>query len=178
MKKSEKILAGLTSVVLLGWLGITLLEGDETSSGGADVLESLQNEYQSRISQIELADTISEEYFELVGRGNDQTTRVEGEKFRPDLDFQNQVTEWCTQFGFNNPGLEKETEEIKDVDDYLLVSITVSIREGNYKNVAELIKRFETRGLIIQEVDISSRLDREGIDADITIGKIVENYFG
>jgi hypothetical protein len=178
MKKSEKILAGVTAVVLVGYVLLTFTgESEEVDTGvSSDQLRSLRSEYEELIEKIELADSISREYFSLVGQGSAPEKRTEGVAFRPDIDFLDQVKVWCTEAGFPNTKFSSKTDPIKDVDDYRLVNVTVDIDRGQLANVAALVKKFEANGLIIQQVRLESPVDRAEIGAEIVVGKIVENY--
>lgn len=179
MKKSEKILAGITAVAVVGYILLTFTGGSETGESTVATSEDvaqLHDEYNQRISQIKLAETISKQYFDIVGQSSSMAVPVEGVPFRPDIDFLDEVKNWCRDEGFQNPKFDSKTTDIKNVDEYLLVNITVGIDDARLPGIAKLLKKFEANGLILKEVDISSRTDHEEIDTEIVIGKIVPNY--
>ncbi|MGF1573311.1 MAG: hypothetical protein ACFCU1_09585 [Sumerlaeia bacterium] len=176
MKKSEKILAGITGVTVLIYALLTFTGGSESLAIGSAEIESLREDYQQRIEQIKLADTISQQYFDIVGQSSQVGEPIEGQPFRPDIDFLDEVQQWCADEGFKNPKFDSRTTEIRNVDDYLLVNVTVRIDDAMLGNLAQLLKKFEANGLILKEVDLSSRTDRREVDSEIVIGKIVQNY--
>lgn len=177
MKKSEKILAGITGIVVLIYLVLTFTGGTESTAVTSAEIEQLQDDYQQRIEQIKLADTISQQYFDIVGESSLESAPTDGKTFRPDIDFLDEVKRWCTEEGFNDPKFDSKTDPIKNVDDYLLVNVTVRIDGGSLSRLAKLLKKFEANGLILKEVDLTTRLDRRDVDSEIVIGKIVKNYY-
>ncbi len=170
MKKSEKILMGITIAAVGFWLISTAMSTDDTASSSVDV-ERLREDYNQRKEQIALAPQIYRNFYELVGQD------VVSRSTRPDLDFQEDVAAWCKQYGFNAPNIEKDVENIKEVEDYQLVIVRVTIRDAEYGKVAQLLKDFEGYGLIIQEVDMQSRIDRDLLSSvTISVARLVPHF--
>ncbi len=175
----EKILAIATAAVVIGYVGIRLLGGGEASDSvwsvsGEDV-EFARIEYVDLVDQVGLAPDITRRFVELVGGSEGADAEVD-DAARPDLDFQAEVAEWCINIGIPTPDFELEVEDIRDVEDYQMIAVTTFIRGSDLGRIARLLKLFELRGLIVQEVEIQSRLDSTSTDATIRAARIVPRF--
>lgn len=185
MQKREKILLGLSVAAVATYVAVTVVApppSEEDFGGGAadvgvvsaEALQAAQARFDRLERQIRSAPDIYREYYQLVGPEGSSTS----EGARADLEFQRAVAAMCENAGFPRPDISKDVERIRDVDDYLLVLISVDLRDGDLTRVSELLKVFERSGLIIWSVDLAARRDSDQISAKITVGRLVENYLG
>ncbi len=175
----EKVLAIATVVVILGFVGMRLLGGggdpDSIWAVGGDDVDLSRAEYEVLVDQVGLAPDITERFVQLVG-GADGSPASDDGTDRPDLDFQAQMAEWCKQEGIPTPDFDLETEDIRDVEDYQMIAVTTFVRNSDLRSVSSLLKKLELRGLIVQDVEIQSRLDSPSLDATIRAARIVPRF--
>lgn len=180
MKKSEKILAGATAAVLVGYTAFLAIGGEE---GGVSVdgstLEVQRDRFREMAEQVANAENIYREYFRLVGSQSASNPLDDpASTGRPDLDFQRLVAGLSERSGFPRPNISTTTQEIRDVTDYVMVLVTVDIREGDLPRLAQLMKVFEQNGLIITEAELRGTRDRPDMSARITVGRLAPDFGG
>lgn len=177
MNARERILAIATVVVIGGYLLMSLLAGGEDSESSFSVtsedVENARLRYEELVATVAEAPEVMAEFVSLVGRGD---PIVDNGPRRPDLDFQNEVAEWCKQIGMPTPDFQLDREDIKDVADYEMIAVTTFIRDADMARVSRLLKLFELRGVIVQEVEVSNRLDSPSLDATIRAARIVPSF--
>lgn len=190
MNQREKILAALTGAAIVIGGGYMLIGGGDqgatTTGGGVSVsandLERAQRDFESMIEQVRHAPEVRRQFLELVGQDTSHSLGAERFAQRPDLAFPTQVAEWAAQVGFRAPRIGNRTEDIhrpgtRDlIEQYQLIIVTVDIAEGDLPRIAELLKVFEQRGLIIQEVRMNGYLDSSRVSASITVARLVESF--
>lgn len=178
MKRSEQMLLGVTAVAVVGYLVMefgglgAMFAGDGTGVGNAAALRA---DYDDMAAQLAEAPDIYKDFADVVGTETTAPTSPEM-KSRPDLFFQNEVTKLCRDVGFGQPDVNKSVEDIPDVDEYQMVLATVRIQDGDLPRIASLLKNFESRGLILSEVQIRASRDSARLDSTITVGKLVETF--
>jgi len=171
MNQREKIMGIVTAAAIGGYLLFAVVGGDEDEAAGGSKgeVEVLVTEFNEMARRISDAEDIYRQFHELVG--------PEGaggaEEGRPDLEFQRVVGAMCENAGFPKPQITKGVEEIKGVDDYLLVLADVDIRDGDLMRIANLMRTFDQSGLIIRETDLRSYRDTERMSAQITVARLV-----
>lgn len=176
MKRSEQLLLGFTVVAVVGYLVVefggvgSLFEG---GSGGN--VAALRSDYDGMADTLAEAPDVYRDFAEIVGTETAAPTNPEMVS-RPDLNFQNEVTKWCRDAGFGAPDVNKSVEDIPDVDEYQMVLATVRIQDGDLARIAALLKTFESRGLILSEVQVRASRDSARLDSTITVGKLVETF--
>jgi len=193
MNQREKTLAMMTGAAAVGFIAWSLLGGGESdvAAGGtgrvsATDLDNAKQQYVEVIDQIRVAPDIRRQFLELVGQNTANTLGAEdgAQRERADIEFQNQVVEWAQTIGFSTPNVGAMTEDIyrpgggrEMIEQYQLVVVQISIRDGDLPRLAELLKVFEQRGLIIQRVRMDGQLDSRRVSAEITVARLVEAFF-
>jgi len=177
----ERFLAIATAAVVVVVLAMQLMGGGDDSesafSVSSDAVEAAKAEYDGLVDDVSFAPQVMKQFVALVGRTESaEDLAADNSVQRPDLDFQNEVAEWCKDIGMPTPNFELETEDIEDVDEYVMVAVTTDIDDADLTRVARLLKTFELRGVIVQEVEISNRLDSPSLDATIRAARIVPRF--
>lgn len=177
----ERFLALATAAVVVVVLAMQLLGGESDSdsawSVSADAVDAARAEYEELVASVAAAPQIMKQFVLLVGTADSAEELAAADAVvRYDLDFQNEVAEWCKQIGMPTPDFELEREEIKDVDEYEMVAVTTFARDADLARVSRLLKTFELRGVIVQEVKISNRTDSPSLDATIRAARIVPKF--
>lgn len=178
MNKREKIMAIATVAAVVGYLGIEMIPSGEAGPTG-DV-ESAQANYEQTIEDIITAPEVYVEFYQLVGTDT-KMERENEEGYDPDLVFSEDITRWANQVGFPQPRFDTEVEDIRGpdneiVEDYQLLVMTLNIPEGDLSRIAQLLKTFESNGLIIQMVNLNARPDKKTLSADITVARLVQAF--
>lgn len=176
MKRSEQILLGTTAVAVVGYLAIEFggLGAVFESASGAGASAS-REDYDAVAEVLAGAPDVYEEFAEVVGSETSVPINPEMAS-RPDLAFQNEVAKLCRDVGFGAPDVNKSVEDIPNVDEYQMVLATVRIQDGDLARIASLLKGFESRGLILAEVQVRASRDSARLDSTITVGKLVETF--
>ncbi|MCD6386183.1 hypothetical protein J7M23_10465 [Candidatus Sumerlaeota bacterium] len=93
---------------------------------------------------------------------------------KPEQQFTEDIDAMCAKLGFSRRNIEPPKDSlIENVDDYKFITVTVRV-EGPLKNVAELLKEFHRNALLIKELTLTSRLDKDIISAVITAARIAK----
>ncbi|MCB2154242.1 hypothetical protein KQI84_05100 [bacterium] len=179
MNQREKVLMIATIVAILvyvGWQfgGVSDLF-DQTAPTSAEV-EDLENEWNQRKSELIDAPRVTIEYRDMIGEEREDVG-PNGERLRPDLRFQQEVASWARKHGFPSPNISKDIEDIRDVEEYQLVLVTLDFREASFRQVADLMKEFDQRGLIFEEVELRSSRRAGTLGGRITVARLVEAFY-
>ncbi|MEQ8820049.1 MAG: hypothetical protein RLY93_07365 [Sumerlaeia bacterium] len=175
MNQREKVLGIVTGVAILGYAawhfgGAAVFDGLAVDG---QALEAEQRRFEEDLDLILLeAPKIEREYLQIAG---DVTADDEG--LRPDLMFTNEVSTICKNFGFGAPQIATEIKNIEDVEDYQMVYIVTRGLDGNERGVVELLKEFDKRGYILDEVKLNARRDSDRVLAEITLGRLVSAFY-
>ena len=177
LKTREQVLLVLTIIVLV-WGAWSLIGGmapeeSKWSIAQQDV-DLLESEYIDQVERIGDAPGTLREYIRLIGTDKEEVEGVPED--RPDLLLQEQLAEWSAEFNMGSPQFEKDIEDIEDIDDYQMVAVTITIRDADMPRISALLKRAERRGLIIQELSLSSRLDSPSMDCTARLARIVPRF--
>lgn len=176
MKRSEQILLGSTVVAVVGYLAVEFggvgALFDSASGSGAS---ASREDYDAVAEVLAGAPDVYEDFAEIVGSETAAPVSPEMAS-RPDLAFQNEVAKLCRDVGFGAPDVNKSVEDIPNVDEYQMVLATVRIQDGDLARIASLLKGFESRGLILAEVQVRASRDSARLDSTITVGKLVETF--
>lgn len=168
MKPREKVLMAITIIALLIFAAWQFgLEDvlDSVTSGTSDV-EVLESRFRENLKILENREEIERRYAR-VG----EFPQAENENLKPALAFTQQVSQMCRDHGFDFPPIRPEVEEIEGVSGYELVNVAIKT-EGKFKDTVELMKTFDSNGLIFREVDLQTSRDSDIIVARITVARI------
>ncbi len=170
MQKREKILfiATVICVAVFAIMKMGLEEKLDTLLAGNSDTVALQKKFESDLDQVKEIYNIEKEFL-AIGRfplDNDNN-------YRPAYAFADQVQKMCEDSGFPAPPIRPEMEEIEGVDKYELINVTVKT-EGSFNDTVKLLKTFDSNGLMIREVTLSSPRNREVVDATVKVSRIAE----
>jgi hypothetical protein len=194
MKQSEKVLMGITIVTVAGYLLYTAFGDSESPGSGGGFfgvpsaeVEQARRAYERTVASVAESPRIVRQFTQLAGE--DAMRSLKGEntrdltQSRPDLEFTSAVADWCREAGFPAPDVSKRIQDIRTrrgnqlVLDYQLVVVTINIREGDLTRISQLLKTFEQKGLIIQEVDLAAARDSNRLSAMIVVAKLVDYFY-
>ncbi|MDK2971027.1 MAG: hypothetical protein PWP23_782 [Candidatus Sumerlaeota bacterium] len=197
MNKRERTLM-LGSIAALAVFGYFQFSGSDddiyVSEGGSgffgvsrEEVEMARENYESTVEVVVESPRTVQEFARLTGDDSLRSFKDKEEgagsgNNRPDLEFQKDVADWCREVGFPSPDVSKKVEDIRTKDnklvmDYQLVIVTINIRDGDLPRIAQLLKVFEQRGLIIQELDMSAPNDSEELSAMIVVARLVDYFY-
>lgn len=176
MKPREKALFALTAAAVAIFAIWTLFLEDSVDSGavgggGGDVAV-LERRFQENIRALEEIYIIESE-FSRIGELPGTEEDASGRRLSAAVAFQEQVAEMCRQNGFDFPGVRTDREEIRGVEDYELINVGLTV-EGPFERCMNLLKTFESAGLMFRDVTIRASRDRDQLRVDTVVARIAE----
>jgi len=171
MPPRQKYLAMATTILVvfaIAW-SMGLEESFDAMTSGTTDVGSLQTDFEENLAVLAKMPEVEREYLrigDIPGQAGDKN-------LRPALAFQQEVSDICTNLGFQFPPIVAKVEEIKGVEDYQLVKVELRT-EGTFQNTVNLLKEFENRGLIFRDVDLQSARDRDNITARLILARIAQ----
>ncbi len=169
MKTSEKVLMGITIVAVLGYVGWKFgLEEMLSNSGTSDSqLVAAKEEFEENREVLGMRPLIERKFVEVEqAPSNDRN-------IRPELAFQEEVTDISRRHGFTVRSIKADKEEIEGVDDYELINVEMRT-EGKFDQTARLLKAFNEVGMMIRELELDTAIDRDLVETQIIVSRITE----
>ncbi|CAN5199066.1 hypothetical protein BH09SUM1_BH09SUM1_24340 [soil metagenome] len=169
MKPWERMLFGATVgaiVLYLAWsFGISGIFGALAS--GSSQVKSLEKTFLSNLRSLENIYTVEKAYRNIA------QAPVAGKDVSPAIAFQNEVFDISQRMNFQFPTIHAQASEIKGVEDYQLLSVTLQVK-GAFADIVKLLKAYDAAGLIFSELKLTVSRDSDQITANMVVARIAE----
>lgn len=171
IKQREKILLIITLVVacfvILYQLGFSKLY-DQLARTSSE-LEQQKKIFTDYLLQFNRKAEIEQAYAEIES----QFPPASPDK-KPAQQFSEDVDALCRQLGFYAPNIEPPKDElIPEVNDYKFITLVVHV-EGPMSDIANLLKGFHRKALLINKLTLTAARDQDRISATITAARIAK----
>lgn len=143
------------------------VEGLDASNSG---ITRLERDFEKNLRALEDMYIVERDFRMVAVPASDGRSR----DFTPALAFQQEVFDIANSLGFSFPDrLSAEMENIDGVEEYVLLSVAIRT-DGAFKDVVQLLKRFEQEGMIFRDLELLSNLDRDPVGVRVTVARITE----
>lgn len=177
MKPREKLLFALTvAAALIFAVWKLFLEEDNgvpaVGTGGGGDVAVLENRFYQNLRALEEIYLIESE-FSAIGELPTTDEERAGGQLRPLTAFQQQVAAMARENDFPNPSIRTDREDIQGVEDYELINVGINV-EGPFDRCMNLLKTFESAGLMMRELTVRASRDRDHLRVDVVVSRIAE----
>lgn len=171
ISKRERIILIITIIVVIGGIGSQFGVSNFFASFATTIgeLGQKQQVYESYLKQLDKMPAIQKNY-----RSIERQFAKNSPNKSADQIFTEDIESLCNKLQLGFPRIEPPLQAIiENVDNYNEISLTVHA-SGDLQKIVRLLKGFNEASLIITALKISSPLDRNIMDIDVTVARITK----
>ncbi|OPZ16496.1 MAG: hypothetical protein BWZ10_01421 [candidate division BRC1 bacterium ADurb.BinA364] len=167
----ERILLWTTVALAVAGLAYTQLENSglfQSLAQSGSGLEALRSQYAAYQQVLKRKARIEQKFVEI----EQQYEKAPG--LSPDKQFKEQVNNMCREYNFQGVQIDKtRLEDIENVEEYKLLYVPVH-SVGTWPDLVNLLKRINSAGFLVDELDIRAARDSPNLSVDIVIARPVK----